>query len=349
MLAAILTLVLIGFILWVATQLRTDLFEQRLTSIKEDASFRFSQAQKSFDQSLATTPDQVQESTSAILGSTFDSARGAGAVGISLIPPKTGSAWERINPIGSPLVEDLVTPDMRADLGESITSAAGEGLRTRTAYWQSVELERGTSEPGVLVGALIDVQPVGESEMYILYSLNNEQQAVDTVIKVLLFGAIPVLLLMSTLTFYLVFRMLRPVRKAAEAAERLAEGDLDSRVDETGRDEMAMLGRAFNDMADSLSKQIHDYDDLSKLQQGFVSDVSHELRTPMTTIRMAEDMIYQEKDELSPAGRRSAELLHFEAERFEEMLADLLEISRFDAQSAKLDGESTDLYHWSKR
>jgi len=96
-------------------------------------------------------------------------------------------------------------------------------------------------------------------------------------------------------------------------------------------------------MADSLQHRITEYDELSKLQQRFVSDVSHELRTPLTTIRMAEVMIWKDRDNLSPSTKRSAELLHEQVERFDSMLADLLEISRYDARSALLDAESTDL------
>ncbi|WRS30211.1 MtrAB system histidine kinase MtrB [Actinomycetaceae bacterium MB13-C1-2] len=333
-LAAFLTIVLALFTFWVATQLRTGLFEQRRDAILEDASFRFSAAQGSLNQSVAATPDQVQESAAQILNSMLESARGAGAVGVYLTPTQRDASAVRINALGSSTVEEL---------------AAQSGLRKVLVHdegaWQSVPLEADDrTEPAILAGTLIDLPLAGESEVYILYSLANEQKTVDLVINVLMWGAVPILIIMSLLTFYLVYRMLRPVRHAAVAAERLADGDLDSRVNEKGRDEMAMLGRAFNDMADSLSKQIHDYDELSQFQQRFVSDVSHELRTPLTTIRMAEDMIYEERDELSPAGHRSAELLHSEAQRFEEMLADLLEISRYDANSAKLEGESTDVY-----
>jgi len=106
---------------------------------------------------------------------------------------------------------------------------------------------------------------------------------------------------------------------------------------------MARLGGAFNDMASSLQEQIQEYDELSRLQQRFVSDVSHELRTPLTTIRMAEEMIWQDRDQFEPATKRSAELLHDQVGRFESMLADLLEISRYDAQSALLDPDTVDL------
>ena len=106
---------------------------------------------------------------------------------------------------------------------------------------------------------------------------------------------------------------------------------------------MADLGRAFNAMTSSLQDTISRYDELAKLQQRFVSDVSHELRTPLTTIRMAEDIVWDNREDLPAHARRSAELLHDQTERMEQMLADLLEISRYDAASALLDAEDRDL------
>ena len=79
------------------------------------------------------------------------------------------------------------------------------------------------------------------------------------------------------------------------------------------------------------------------MQQRFVSDVSHELRTPLTTIRMAADVLHESRDGLRPQAARSAELLHAQLDRFEALLTDLLEISRFDAGAAVLDAEPTDL------
>jgi two-component system sensor histidine kinase MtrB len=110
-----------------------------------------------------------------------------------------------------------------------------------------------------------------------------------------------------------------------------------------GEDDLALLATSFNGMADSLQQQIRQLEGLSAVQQRFVSDVSHELRTPLTTIRMAVDVIHESRERFDPATARSAELLAGELDRFETMLADLLEISRFDAGAAALDVETVDL------
>jgi len=110
-----------------------------------------------------------------------------------------------------------------------------------------------------------------------------------------------------------------------------------------GEDDLAMLATSFNQMAASLQRQIVRLEEMSRLQRRFTSDVSHELRTPLTTVRMAADLLHSERDTFDPAVARSAELLQHELDRFEGLLSDLLEISRFDAGFAMLDAEPTDL------
>jgi two-component system sensor histidine kinase MtrB len=110
-----------------------------------------------------------------------------------------------------------------------------------------------------------------------------------------------------------------------------------------GNDELARLANSFNDMAASLQRQIGQLEDLSRVQRRFVSDVSHELRTPLTTVRMAADVLHESRGSFDPSTARSAELLQTQLDRFEALLADLLEISRFDAGAAMLDAAPVDV------
>jgi two-component system sensor histidine kinase MtrB len=112
----------------------------------------------------------------------------------------------------------------------------------------------------------------------------------------------------------------------------------------SGTDDIARLGEAFNKMAGALQTQIRQLEELSRVQRRFVSDVSHELRTPLTTVRMAADLLYEAREDFGdPSAERSAELLQNQLDRFESLLSDLLEISRFDAGAAVLDAEPVDL------
>jgi two-component system sensor histidine kinase MtrB len=96
-------------------------------------------------------------------------------------------------------------------------------------------------------------------------------------------------------------------------------------------------------MATNLQQQIQKLDSLSRMQRRFVSDVSHELRTPLTTIKLAGEVIFANRKGLDPALSRSAELMQAQIERFERLLADLLEISRYDAGAVQAELEVRDL------
>ena len=153
-----------------------------------------------------------------------------------------------------------------------------------------------------------------------------------------------ILLALIALVSYLVTRsVVRPVEQAALAAQTLSAGKLDERLVERGDDVLAQLAKSFNKMAASLQQQIQQLDSLSKMQQRFVADVSHELRTPLTTIKLAGEVIFGNREKLDPALSRSAELMQNQIERFEALLADLLEISRYDARAVVADLETQDL------
>ena len=160
----------------------------------------------------------------------------------------------------------------------------------------------------------------------------------------LIVGGLILLLLLAGIASLVTRQVVRPVRQAAEIAERFADGHLDERMPVHGEDELARLGESYNAMAQSIQEQIRKLEEFGALQRRFTSDVSHELRTPLTTVRMAADVLHASRDELLPALRRSSELLVTELDRFEALLADLLEISRLDAGVADLGAERVDVH-----
>lgn len=199
--------------------------------------------------------------------------------------------------------------------------------------------------PAVAVGTLVDLgqSAGGTYELYLVYRLDREVQVLQLVQRMFLIGGVLLVLLVGAVAFVVTRQVVAPVRQAASTAEELASGRLDRRMRVRGDDDLARLARAFNEMATSLERQIHRLEELSRAQRQFVSDVSHELRTPLTTIRMAGEVMYEARDRFDPALTRSAELLQTQLDRFETLLADLLEISRFDAGAAQLDAEPFDL------
>ena len=196
---------------------------------------------------------------------------------------------------------------------------------------------------GLVAGSQLTLPGTGRYEIYFIFPLTQEvatlrvlRAAAGTT------GAIVVILL--TFIAALVSRqVVTPVRAARRAAESLASGNLDDRIKVRGRDDLARLATSMNYMASELQKQINQLEELSRVQQRFVSDVSHELRTPLTTVRMAAEVLYEARQDFDPMAARSAELLQAELDRFEALLTDLLEISRFDAGAAVLAVDEVDL------
>ncbi|NJC64951.1 HAMP domain-containing histidine kinase [Planosporangium flavigriseum] len=183
----------------------------------------------------------------------------------------------------------------------------------------------------------------GQLELYYLFPLDNEVATVDLVRTTLIATGVALVGLLAMVAALVTQLVVRPVRIAARTAQRLSAGLLDQRMEVRGEDDLARLAASFNQMAANLQRQIVRLEEMSRLQRRFTSDVSHELRTPLTTVRMAADLIFASREDFDPAVARSAELLQAELDRFEGLLTDLLEISRFDAGFALLDAEATDL------
>jgi two-component system sensor histidine kinase MtrB len=199
----------------------------------------------------------------------------------------------------------------------------------------------GKAVAGLIVGEPVTTK-AGSFELYYLFPLTAEQQTIDLVRQTVLIAGIALVLLVAVIAVIVTRQVVRPVRVAAQTAERLAAGDLSQRIEVSGEDDIALLAMSFNDMATSLQQQIQRLEQLSRLQQRFTSDVSHELRTPLTTVRMAAELLHGSRDTFAPELGRSAELLTRELDRFENLLADLLEISRYDAGAAHLEAERVD-------
>jgi two-component system sensor histidine kinase MtrB len=196
---------------------------------------------------------------------------------------------------------------------------------------------------GLAAGATLTLQGTGSYQIYLMFPLTQEVATLAILrYAVVTTGAILVILL--TFIAALVSRqVVTPVRAARRAAESLASGNLRDRMKVRGQDDLARLATSMNYMASELEKQINTLEELSAVQQRFVSDVSHELRTPLTTVRMASEVLYEARDDFDPVAARSAELLQNELDRFEALLSDLLEISRFDAGAVQLNVEEVDL------
>ncbi|WP_199253752.1 MtrAB system histidine kinase MtrB [Mycolicibacterium mengxianglii] len=200
----------------------------------------------------------------------------------------------------------------------------------------------GFSGPALIIGSPTSSR-VTNLELYLIFPLSSEESTITLVRGTMATGGVVLLLLLAGIAVLVSRQVVLPVRSASRIAERFAEGHLTERMPVRGEDDMARLAVSFNDMAESLSRQITQLEEFGSLQRRFTSDVSHELRTPLTTVRMAADLIHDHSEELDPALRRSTELMVNELDRFETLLNDLLEISRHDAGVAELSVDAIDL------
>jgi two-component system, OmpR family, sensor histidine kinase MtrB len=212
----------------------------------------------------------------------------------------------------------------------------------QAAYQYGTVHTEGFSGPALIVGTPASSQ-VANLELYLIFPLTSEQATITLVRGTMITGGAVLLVLLAGIALLVSRQVVVPVRSASRIAERFAEGHLSERMPVRGEDDMARLAVSFNDMAESLSRQITQLEEFGNLQRRFTSDVSHELRTPLTTVRMAADLIYDHSEDLDPTLRRSTELMVNELDRFESLLSDLLEISRHDAGVAELSVEATDL------
>ncbi|MET9917674.1 MtrAB system histidine kinase MtrB [Streptomyces sp. NPDC006435] len=244
--------------------------------------------------------------------------------------------------------------DTRAPRGSGSVNAASIPQKLRDSVnkgqgafqtYSLIEYESGEQEPqpGLVVGKRLYDIDHNPYQLYYLFPLTQEEKSLTLVRTTLATAGLFVVVLLGAIAWFVVRQVVTPVRMAAGIAERLSAGRLQERMKVTGEDDIARLGEAFNKMAQNLQLKIQQLEELSRMQRRFVSDVSHELRTPLTTVRMAADVIHEARSDFDPVTARSAELLGDQLDRFESLLSDLLEISRFDAGAAALEAEPIDL------
>lgn len=334
--AGVITGLIIGSIyITVTSIIGADLFENRRDQVLADAARATQAAQRLLDASDA--------SDRASLTNLMVSVR-------STIRDTSSSSQLLVRREARQVVLPDAPPDFTTDaaLASAITPQLEEAVTANAEpqYWQSVSFvdTNAVTQPGIIVGSVL-VFPggAGTYELFIGYSLSEAEATLAFLQQTLIMTAVLIMLVMGVLIWTVVRTVIRPIRVAAETSHRLAEGDQDERMPDLGDRRFNVLAASFNEMADTLQHRIVELDELSTMQQRFVSDVSHELRTPLTTIRLAGDVLYKKRDEFDTTTARTAELLHDQVLRFERLLEDLLEVSRYDAGSVEPTLEPTDL------
>ncbi|WP_277501056.1 MtrAB system histidine kinase MtrB [Nocardioides sp. ChNu-99] len=207
-----------------------------------------------------------------------------------------------------------------------------------------------TSAPAIVVGTQVRIPADdGPYTLYFLFPLTQEEETLALVARSTVVAAALLVVLIGGVSWVVARQVVTPIRMARRVAERLASGRLQERLRVTGEDDLGRLASSFNQMASNLQRQIQQLEELSRVQRRFVADVSHELRTPLTTVRMAGDVLHDARGDFDAPTARAAELLQVELDRFERLLGELLEISRYDAGAVALEVEDVDLRQVARR
>ncbi|MER6297401.1 MtrAB system histidine kinase MtrB [Streptomyces althioticus] len=335
---------LLGFV--VIGQVRNGLLDAKVKASQSQATGGFAVAKQQAEQAGSVTDEEgpapdgrpsqsVIQWMSDLVASL--SSGGQGAFDVVTLPSGGDSGSGR-----GPRASGGVNPaaSVPAALRERIDTSTGAAQSYTRIVFAEKDKE---SQPALVIGKQVN-DPNGDPyQLYYLFPLTQEEKSLSLVKGTLATAGLFVVVLLGAIAWLVVRQVVTPVRMAAGIAERLSAGRLQERMKVTGEDDIARLGEAFNKMAQNLQLKISQLEDLSRMQRRFVSDVSHELRTPLTTVRMAADVIHEAREDFDPVTARSAELLADQLDRFESLLADLLEISRFDAGAAALEAEPIDL------
>ena len=294
------TLALVGVFGYMSASVGQNLFETRRDDALIEAVQASNAMQQIFDEAVTQNltsgeVDALQDSALAAISGIISSR--ATTEYAMLRTDGQSETLLQMNDVQSQAFDtDLLTRDLRTAVADA----------SETPFYQSVRIETAAgAQPGLIVGTSLDVPLTGQYELYLMTSLQSTQETLDFMQLTMVLGGLALIALIGMITWMVARLIVGPVQTAADSSARIAAGELDVRIPVHGDDELAKLGRSFNDMADSISRQINELATLSTVQQRFVSDVSHELRTPLTTIRLAGDVLYDQREQFAPATART--------------------------------------------
>jgi len=335
-----LVVALVGWML--LGQVTAGLVDGKRQAALSEAASGFDTAQNQLD---AADPNNFD--AGSLLGDLFTNLSSRGGLYQVLLKGPIEPSAASVSPSGTFLPPGVRVNDIPRDLWRRVGRQPG-------TWWSYTRITRHhgpeASVPALAVGSQLHLPADGGTyRIFYIFPMTEQQQTISVVRGAMLTAGSLLVLLVGAVAWLVLRQVVTPVGLARRIAERLAAGRLEERMHVRGEDDIARLATSFNQMASSLQRQIRRLEELSRVQRRFVSDVSHELRTPLTTVRMAADVLHEAREQFDGATARSAEILQTELDRFEALLSDLLEISRFDAGVAGLELEEVDLVEVGRR
>ncbi len=338
--------------------LQTQIADRLLQGKQQAALIQAEIARQTLERDLARV-DPDRDGAQSVLDDVLDrlSTSGQGGEARGNDPISDAGAFEAVLIAGSDTIGTAGTAGLSTVAGSGAPTEVSAGpaeaipppLRDpvlkgflATKYITVATGDQASAVPTLVVGQ--PVRTAGRNlQLYLLFPLSAEQRTLALIQSTLALAGGALLVLLAGISSVVTRQVVRPVRQAADVAERFADGHLDERMPVHGDDEVARLAESYNEMAASIQSQIRQLEEFGALQRRFTSDVSHELRTPLTTVRMAAEVLHAQADPDDAVARRSSQLLVDELDRFEGLLTDLLEISRLDAGMAELGTETVDV------
>ena len=319
-----------------SSQIATSLFENQKSQALQESISGFRNVQSVLKSSEMRSDSEIRRNVSRTL-----TVLDAGASGKRswILVPLEGQGKQGFIPEQSS-DKSLNSSSIPTDFKNTVRDR--DGVYWQTSTITTFENNRERTYPVLIVGTHVSIAQNPSYGLFTVYDMTDSSETIAHINFVLFGGFCALLTVVLSVVWFVTRFVVRPITQTAITAERLAAGELDQRVSVKGEDQAARLGISFNRMADSLQEKIVQLERLSTLQQRFVSDVSHELRTPLSTVRLGTELLYDSRENMTPMQVRSVELLHGQVDRFQSMLADLLEISRFDAGSAMLTIDTED-------
>ncbi|NEA62425.1 HAMP domain-containing sensor histidine kinase [Streptomyces sp. SID12488] len=234
------------------------------------------------------------------------------------------------------------------DVPESLRTAVGKEQSITSnnkspyhLYWQRII---DGDKPYLVAGTkVIGGGPAG----YMLKSLEPEEKDLNSLAWSLGIATGLALIGSALLAQAAATTVLKPVQRLGIAARRLGEGKLDTRLLVSGTDELADLARTFNHTAEALEKRVADMSARDEASRRFVADMSHELRTPLTAITAVTEILEEELDaetgSVDPMIEPAVRLVVSETLRLNSLVENLMEVTRFDAGTARLVLDNVDI------
>lgn len=224
-------------------------------------------------------------------------------------------------------------------------------LRRAVADGDRVSMQRVVTDgrPWLLLGtpvALTSPDGARRASGIVVYEardLSDVQSQIDGLVRSAGFTSALSLPLAIVLALLVARSVLRPVRELRDTARRLAAGDLDARSPSGGADEVAELTATINEMAGAVQKSVATTNRMEAEAKRFAADVSHELRTPLSTLTAVTEVLADAADRMEPEAQESAQLAITETQRLVTLMEDLMEVSRFDAGTARVRVDNVDL------